>query len=194
MEHERLRAQARHDDARVSRRGFLGLAAWGLAALLVPRRGAAAPAPGRPRELSLHNLHTDERLTALYWDGEAYVPDALAGLNVILRDYRTGEVSPMAPALIDVVHSLSERIAGAGPVQIISGYRSAATNDMLRAADPLHVAEHSLHLSGEAIDLRIEGRSLGQVRDAALALGAGGVGYYPRSGFVHVDIGRVRSW
>jgi len=179
----------------MTRRAFLSLAAWGAGALLVPGLAAAAlPPPAGPRELSLHNLHTDERLRALYWDGSEYLPDALAEIDAILRDHRTGEIRPMAPGLIDLVHAMAARLGDGGTVQIISGYRSAATNEMLRSADPGHIAEHSLHLSGEAIDLRMEGRPLRRVRDAALALRGGGVGYYPRSGFVHVDIGRVRRW
>jgi uncharacterized protein YcbK (DUF882 family) len=181
--------------APMTRRSFLSLAAWGAGVLLVPGLAAAAlPPPGGPRELVFHNLHTNEWLRALYWDGGEYLADALAEIDAILRDHRTGEIRPMAPQLLDLVHALTVRLGGGRTVQIVSGYRSAATNELLRSADPGHIAEHSLHLSGEAIDLRIEGRPLRRVRDAALALGAGGVGYYPRSGFVHVDIGRVRRW
>ena len=179
----------------MSRRTFLSLAAWGAAAAFLPGMAAAAlPPPAGPRELSLHNLHTDERLTALYWDGGEYLPDALGEIDAILRDHRTGETRQMAPGLIDLVHALTTRLGAAGPVLVISGYLSAATNAMLCADDPRNVAENSLHLTGEAVDLCFEGRSLRRVRDAALALGGGGVGYYPRSGFVHLDIGRIRRW
>lgn len=178
----------------MSRRGFLTLAAWGAATVLVPGLAAAVPPPRSGlRALSLHNLHTDERLTALYWDGSAYLPGGLAEIDAILRDHRTGEIRPMATRLVDLVHTLAECLGG-GTVQVISGYRSPATHEMLRAADPGGVAASSLHVSGEAIDLHVDGRPLHQVREAALALGGGGVGYYPRSGFVHLDIGRVRVW
>lgn len=181
--------------AALTRRRFLSFAACSAAALLVPGLGAAAQPPQTgPRELSLQNLHTGEWLRALYWDGSEYLTDALVEIDAVLRDHRTGEIRPMEPRLLDLVHALTVRLGGAGVVQVISGYRSAATNELLRAADPGHVAAHSLHLSGEAIDLRIDGRSLRRVRDAALALRGGGVGYYPRSGFVHLDVGRVRVW
>jgi uncharacterized protein YcbK (DUF882 family) len=187
--------EASRIEAAMSRRTFLSLAACGAAAAFLPGMAAAAlPPPAAPRELSFHNLHTDERLTALYWDGGEYLPDALGEIDAILRDHRTGEIRQMAPGLIDLVHALTTRLGATEPVQVISGYRSAATNAMLRADDPRHVAENSLHLTGEAVDLCFEGRSLRRVRDAALALGSGGVGYYPRSGFVHVDVGRVREW
>jgi uncharacterized protein YcbK (DUF882 family) len=100
----------------------------------------------------------------------------------------------MEPRLIDLVYALTLLLGSAAPVQVISGYRSAATNELLRAEDPMRVAERSLHLSGEAIDLCFEDRPLQQVREAALSLAVGGVGYYPISGFVHVDVGRPRSW
>lgn len=179
----------------ISRRRFLAFAAWGAAAALVPGVAAASRRPlPQVRRLSFHNLHTEERLTAVYWEQGEYLPDALAAIDGILRDHRTGEVRQMSPALLDLVHELGARLAAAGPVEVISGYRSPATNTLLRGADPDGVAEGSLHLTGEAVDLRFEGRSLRSVRDAALALRGGGVGYYPRSGFVHLDIGRLRRW
>jgi uncharacterized protein YcbK (DUF882 family) len=182
--------------ATLTRRRFLALAAWGAATAVLPRRALAASfsAPDETRRLSFRNLHTDERLTATYWENGSYVPSALEQIDLIMRDHRTGDVRPMAPGLIELVHALASRLETAEPVQIVSGYRSAATNAMLHAGDPAHVAEHSLHLSGEALDLCFESRSLDAVRNAALALAGGGVGYYPRTGFVHVDVGAVRSW
>jgi len=146
------------------------------------------------RRLTFHNLHTEERLTAVYWERGEYVPEALAAIDGVLRDHRTGEVRQMSPGLIDLLHDLATRLGEAGPVQVISGYRSPATNALLRGEDPDGVAEGSLHLFGEAVDLRFERRSLRRVRDAALSLRGGGVGYYPRSGFVHLDTGRLRRW
>jgi uncharacterized protein YcbK (DUF882 family) len=174
------------------RRAFLALAAWGAASLLLPGVAAAARAPSR--RLSLHNLHTGERVETCYWENGAYVPAALEQIDAVLRDHRTGETRPMSPGLIDLVFALTVRLASGSPVQIVSGYRSPATNAFLSAGDPAGVSGRSLHLTGEAVDLCFEDRPLRLVRDEALALGAGGVGYYPRSGFVHVDTGRPRFW
>jgi uncharacterized protein YcbK (DUF882 family) len=179
----------------LTRRRFLSLAAWGAALVCVPGVAAAARQPLAPtRRLDFHNLHTEERLGVVYWENGAYVPAALEEIDAILRDHRTGEIRQMAPGLIDLVHALTARLGAAEPVRVISGYRSPATNAMLRGDDPRQVAENSLHLTGQALDFCLSGRSLRKVRDTALALQGGGVGYYPRSGFVHVDIGRVRRW
>lgn len=180
---------------RASRRRFIGLLAWGAATAFLPGLAEAAfSAPSRARRLSFYNLHTDERLDACYWEQGAYVPSALEDINAVLRDHRTGEMRQMAPKLIDLVFALTLRLGSTSPVQVISGYRSAATNALLHAKDPGHIAKRSLHLTGEAVDLCFENRSLRQVRETAIALRGGGVGFYPKSGFVHVDVGRVRSW
>ncbi len=179
----------------LSRRGFLALASCCAAAVIVPQAVAAAP-HRRPatRRLSLHNLHTEERLEVVYWERGEYLGEALGEIDAILRDHRTGEIRQMAPPLLDLVHDLTLRLGTAEPIRVVSGYRSPATNAMLRAEDASGVARQSLHLSGEAIDLSFGGRSLRRVRDAALALRGGGVGYYPSSGFVHLDVGRPRRW
>jgi uncharacterized protein YcbK (DUF882 family) len=183
------------EGASISRRRFLSLAAWGTAAAFMPGIAAAArpPLPG-VRELSFHNLHTDERVTAVYCESGAYVPAALEEIDAILRDHRTGEICQISPKLVDLVYALTVRLGSTGPVQVISGYRSPATNALLRSTGGGGVAERSLHLSGEAVDIRFEDRSLRQVRDAALDLRGGGVGYYPSLGFVHLDVGRLRRW
>ena len=180
--------------AGVSRRSFLAFAAMGIAATMFPGIASALVPPPTTRRLSFYNLHTDEHLETCYWENGIYVPTALDQINTVLRDHRTGETRQMSPALIDLVFALTASLGTSAPVQVISGYRSPATNALLRSADPGHVAEHSLHLTGEAVDLCFEGRSLSHVRDAALSLGSGGVGYYPKSGFVHVDVGRPRLW
>jgi uncharacterized protein YcbK (DUF882 family) len=177
----------------MSRRGFLALAAWGAALAAFPA-AARASAPERVRSLSFHNLHTDERLTTVYWEHGAYVPAALEQIDAILRDHRTGDTRPIAPGLIDLVHAMMSQLRTSEPIQVVSGYRSAATNALLHAEDPTGVAGNSLHVAGEALDLCLGNRPLRAVRDAALSLRAGGVGYYPRTGFVHVDIGRPRTW
>jgi uncharacterized protein YcbK (DUF882 family) len=182
-------------EASLSRRSFLALAAWGAAAAFVPGIAAASrpPLPG-VRELSFHNLHTDERVAAVYCEDGAYVPEALEEIDAILRDHRTGEIRQMSPALIDLVFALTVHRGSASPVQVISGYRSPATNALLRSEGSGGVAERSLHLTGEAVDISFADRPLRRVRDAALALRGGGVGYYPGSNFVHLDTGRPRSW
>jgi len=179
----------------VNRRRFLGLVAWGAASAFLPGVAGAARTPtAGTRRISFHNLHTDERFSACYWEHGAYIPLALERIDAILRDHRTGEIRQMDPRLIDLVSALTVRLGSRSPVQVISGYRSAATNELLHAEDPGHVAEHSLHITGEAVDLCFEDRSLRRVRDAALSLRGGGVGYYPTSGFVHLDVGRLRRW
>ncbi len=181
--------------AGVSRRSFLALAAWGVAATVLPNFAAASFVPlAATRRLSFYNLHTDECVETCYWEHGSYVPEALEEIDNVLRDHRTGEIRQMSPALIDLVFSLATSLGTRAPVQVISGYRSPATNALLRSGDPGRVAKRSLHLTGEAVDLCFEDRSLRRVRNAARALRRGGVGYYPKSGFVHVDVGRVRSW
>lgn len=179
----------------MSRRRFLALVAWGAAAAFCPGVAEASrSAKSTTRRLCFHNLHTDERFDACYWERGAYVPTALEQIDTILRDHRTGETRRIDPLLLDLVFALTVSLGETAPVQVISGYRSAATNDLLRTEDPGHVAARSLHLTGEAVDIRFENRSLRRVRDAALSLHGGGVGYYPGSGFVHLDVGRPRSW
>ncbi len=146
-----------------------------------------------PRAVALHNLHTDEKLEAVYFDDGAYVPDALAAVNHVLRDFRTGDVHPMDPRLLDLLHTLSGTVESRRPFQIISGYRSPWTNAMLHETTP-GVANNSFHMKGMASDIRLPDVELANLHRAALALGRGGVGYYPESDFVHVDVGPVRRW
>jgi uncharacterized protein YcbK (DUF882 family) len=170
-----------------------GLALAGGAVIM----GAGLPARAFPepdvRRLAFANLHTGETLDAAYWERGAYIPDALAAVNRLLRDFRTGEVHPIDPTLLDLLVSLSGQTGVPAPYQVISGYRSPATNAMLHAESG-QVAVKSLHMEGKAIDICVEGMDLGYLHDAALSLSSGGVGYYPVSGFVHVDVGDVRNW
>ncbi len=152
---------------------------------------ALANAP--ERRLSVLNLHTGERLQATFWAAGGYVQGALGELARVLRDHRTGEVHAIAPELLDVAATLATRLSGNPTVEIISGYRSPQTNQALRKAST-GVATRSLHMEGKALDLRIPGVDLARLRDAAWALQRGGVGFYPESNFVHVDVGRVRRW
>ena len=173
----------------IGRRRLLA-GALGLAAPSLNAGGASAAAPPR---LSLLNLHTGEKLAATYFEAGRYLPDALAALNHVLRDHRTGEAYAMAPGLLDLVAVLAGRFGASDAVQVISGYRSPASNAALHARSG-GVATRSLHMQGMAMDIRIPGVALASLRDAALALGRGGVGFYPASDFVHVDVGRVRRW
>lgn len=145
------------------------------------------------RSLSFDNLHTGEKLSIDYWTDGEYIPDALQTINHLLRDYRNGEVHVIEPKLLDLLTILRARLDSREPFQVISGYRSPATNAMLHA-ESSGVAAKSLHMKGMAIDIRVADRSLQNLHDSALSLHAGGVGYYPKSDFVHVDVGRVRMW
>lgn len=145
------------------------------------------------RSLSFHNLHTNESLKTVYWQGGEYVDSSLGEINRLLRDHRTNEKHPMDRRLLDLLCELRLKLDTTEPLQIISGYRSPATNAMLHSQSE-GVAPHSLHMDGMATDIRIRGRALALLRKTALSMNAGGVGYYPSSDFVHVDVGRVRSW
>jgi uncharacterized protein YcbK (DUF882 family) len=143
--------------------------------------------------LSFRNLHTGEALAIEYWQNGAYAPDACAAIDQILRDHRTGEIHAIDARLLDLLHELSGQLETRAPFQVISGYRSPHTNAALADASS-GVARGSLHMQGLAIDIAIEGVPTATLRDAALSLARGGVGFYPNPGFVHVDVGRVRRW
>jgi uncharacterized protein YcbK (DUF882 family) len=145
------------------------------------------------REVSLYCVHTGERATVEYYDRGRYQTDALRHIARLLRDHRTDEVHPIDPALLDAVHQLSVTLGTRSPLHVVSGYRCEATNEWLRETG-YGVAEHSFHTRGRAVDFFLPGRALRDIRRAALRTRAGGVGYYPASGFVHVDTGPVRTW
>ena len=181
------------DGMACGRRRFLG---WSLGAgcgLLIPGAKTAAAARPAARQLEFYNLHTGESLRAVYWEGGHYIADALDEIDYVLRDFRTGDVRSIDPALLDLVHRLRFAMACDQPVHVISGYRCPATNAML-ARRSNGVAKNSYHVKGMAIDLRLPDRDLKDLRTAALTLAGGGVGYYPKSDFVHMDTGPVRSW
>ena len=160
---------------------------------LIPAAGRAAVETAAPsRELALRHAHTGEQLRVVYFADGDYLPDALSRLEWLLRDFRTGTTHAIDRNLYDTLHALAQR-CGAGPFEIISAYRSPQTNAMLRQANH-GVAEHSLHLEGRAIDIRLPGFDTARLRGAAMELARGGVGYYPQSDFVHVDTGRFRTW
>ncbi|HYD86203.1 MAG TPA: DUF882 domain-containing protein [Vitreimonas sp.] len=158
-----------------------------------PAPVAPVTAPREVRQLSFINTHTGERFADAYWEAGNYVPDAMAAINQVMRDHRTGEVYAIDPALMDQLHTLNGLVEASAPFQIISGYRSPRTNAALRSHSN-GVASRSLHMDGKAIDIRIGGVDLARLRDAALGMRAGGVGYYQGPDFIHVDTGRVRRW
>jgi uncharacterized protein YcbK (DUF882 family) len=164
------------------------------AVLALPARATLAPTLHGPRELALAHLHTRERLALVYAKGPTYLPPALQTLNHFLRDHYSGAVGVMDPLLYDLMHQIHTSLGARRPYEIISGYRAPATNAHLQSSRGGGVATRSLHMDGRAVDLRLPGVPLAELRDAALALKAGGVGYYPRDQFVHIDTGRVRSW
>ncbi len=161
------------------------------AAVLLPRPLVARAAP---RTLDFLHTHTGEQLLGVeYFTGFRYVPSALEEVNHCLRDWRNDQIHPIDPALLDILHGLAQATGTRQPFQIISGYRSPVTNAMLRSQST-KVSSNSLHMQGRAIDIRLPDVPLSRLRQAALSLQRGGVGYYPASNFVHVDTGRVRSW
>ncbi len=145
------------------------------------------------RTLHFYNTHTGEALKTVYWEEGVYVTEALKDIDYVLRDHRTNDMLPMQPHLLDVLHHLHRQLGSGKPFEVISGYRSPRSNAMLHNHSS-GVASDSLHMYGKAIDVRLTDRSLRTLHSAAMALRQGGVGYYPASGFVHVDIGRVRHW
>lgn len=145
------------------------------------------------KTLRLYNTQTGEALRTVYWAQDVYLADALQAVNRLLRDHRTNEIRAIDPRLLDVLYTLAQTLETREPFHIISGYRSPATNELLRQYNS-HVAEHSLHVQGKAVDIYLPGRSTSRVRQAAVAIHAGGVGSYPRLRSVHVDTGPVRYW
>jgi uncharacterized protein YcbK (DUF882 family) len=176
----------------VNRREFLKWSLAGGAALVGPASWARGVSPAE-RRLQFYNTHTGERLVATYWAEGQFQAGELAAIDWLLRDHRSGDVLAIDRRLFDVLHALQQRTGARGTYEVISGYRSPATNNRLRRAGN-GVARDSLHTHGRAIDIRLAGVGLADLRKAALGLRAGGVGYYPSSNFLHLDTGRVRTW
>ena len=168
---------------------------------MMPMAETALPTTGQRYELKLYHLHTGESLDIVYRIGDTYIPSALEQLNHFLRDHRTQDVSSYDPSEFDLLHNLLTRLKRpSATIDIVCGYRSPQSNEFLRTlggtVDPSEtgVAEHSQHMLAKAIDIRVPGVSTRRLDQAALSLHAGGVGYYPVSQFVHVDVGPVRQW
>jgi uncharacterized protein YcbK (DUF882 family) len=179
----------------LTRRNFLklGLAAVATGLASGTAYGSVGKLLSDERKLHFFNTHTGDRLETIYWAGGKYRPDSLIEINRILRDHRTGDIRPIDPRLLDVLYALNRKLDAKKPFHIISGYRSPKTNQMLRKKSK-GVASKSLHLVGQAVDIRLPGCSLKKLRNTALELKAGGVGYYSRSNFLHIDTGHVRHW
>jgi len=179
-----------------------GLCRWSLILLflLAPLlgRGGTGSAPPAAHEyrLSFYHAHTGERLNVVYRRGDKYIPEALEQLDHYLRDHRTGGVRHFDPRLFDLLYDLTASLGDSGgEIDVICGYRTPSSNEFLRTRSPYTgVARHSLHMQAEAIDIHLPGIPTSELRDAALRLHRGGVGYYRSSDFVHVDVGRVRQW
>ena len=147
------------------------------------------------RQLAFYHTHTDKYLSVVYYHDDAYDQRGLSQIDDYLKDFRTGTSHPIDPALLDVLFDIKVRTNSHAPFEVISAYRSPDTNEMLRAAHAhTGVAKDSMHLRGQAIDVRLADVPLTQLREVALHLKRGGVGFYPTSAFVHVDTGRVRFW
>jgi len=195
--------------SRVTRRGLLGLGVAAAAAALAepvlasPRLPLLRPDPakvvsgvrlrGGARELRLVNTHTDESLKIVYWADGRFEPEALKEISRLMRDHRSGEAHEIDAALLDTLYALRLKLDTNENFQIISGYRSPATNASMRETNA-GVAKKSYHMRGMAVDIRVPDRELPRLRNAALDIGHGGVGYYPRSDFIHIDVGPVRQW
>ncbi len=176
-----------------SRRQFaaIGIAATATA-IMSPKSALSAFSYG-PRKLSFRSLHTQETLSTTYWSGGEYNHAAIQSISYLLRDHRNGEVKMIDPELLDMLYVLHELLDSKEPYHVISAYRSPASNALLRRRSR-KVAKNSFHMRGQAIDIRLPDRNLASLRDLAKDLQMGGVGYYRRADFVHLDSGSVRSW
>ncbi len=180
--------------ATLSRRSFLTRSATAAAgSLLLPSAKSVASILSSERTLHFHNVNTDEELTLRCCPEKEYDRDTRIRFSSLLRDHHADEVREMDPGLIDIFFALTAFTGARGSFKILSGYRSPETNSWLKS---FHrgVAEHSMHIEGRAVDIRMDDVSVREIRAAGLALAMGGVGYYPRSNFVHLDTGNIRTW
>lgn len=172
----------------------LGLAgALGALVPLLPSKNSYALSNWQSWRMSFRHTHTGERFTGVYRVGDKYLPEAFERINHVMRDFRTGDEFPMDPRVLDLVNMIHGKTGSGEHLEVLSGYRSPKTNAMLRERSS-GVAKNSFHMYGQAVDFRLAGFKTKELRDIARSLRAGGVGFYPRSNFVHVDTGKVRSW
>ena len=177
---------------KTQKRTLLTLALIGLAmaATVTPPRDVRA---ADARQLSFYHTHTQQSLDVVYYENGEYVNSALDEINRFLKDFRTGDIAEMDPKLLDILHDVRNELGSDETYEVISAYRSPKTNELLRSKSG-GVARNSQHLLGNAIDVRLRGVRIERLRDTALEMQRGGVGYYQQSDFVHVDTGRVRRW
>ena len=181
-----------HRELCLGRRHILGIG-LGAVVALAPGAGWARTAVRRDRTLSFLHAHTGERVRATYFANGGYQPAALKQINYILRDYRINAIKPVSPALLDLLYALGQRLGTGGAFEVLSAYRSAETNALLSRSNR-GVAKRSLHMEAKAIDLRVPGVRTRDIAKVARQMQSGGVGYYPRRSFVHIDVGDVRTW
>jgi uncharacterized protein YcbK (DUF882 family) len=182
-------------DIVLSRRRFIRhLACGSMLTLGLPVIAEAAKArfPSH-KSLAFQNLNTGDKLKLTYFEGGRYIKSALREIDHLLRDYRTGDIHRIDPTLLDQMHDLKLMLGVNRPFEIISGYRSPITNASLHSHSS-GVANNSLHMQGRAIDIRLDGYDTKHLKNAAIAMRRGGVGYYPKSDFVHLDTGKFRTW
>tara|TARA_R110002072_G_scaffold55965_3_gene145201 strand:- start:76 stop:672 length:597 start_codon:yes stop_codon:yes gene_type:complete len=186
------------DDEKIiaQRRNFLKMGLAGVIGASLPFIGSSSVLAANSNaawKIGFRNAHTGESFSGVYRVGDKYLPEAFERINYVLRDFRTEEVFPMDPHTIDILSIIQRKMGTTQSFQALSGYRSPKTNAML-SKNTRGVASNSFHMYGQAIDIRLEGYNTKTLRNVAKSLQAGGVGYYPRSNFVHVDTGAVRTW
>jgi uncharacterized protein YcbK (DUF882 family) len=196
MEKKEMQITKSNNENVINRRRFLktSIGACALSALpLAISLSHAKILQPMERKLAFHNFHTGERIQSVYWAEGQYIPEALQSIRNILRDHRTGDLHKMDTELFNLLHRLQNLMNANQEFHVISAYRSPKTNAMLAGRSD-GVAKQSWHTQGKAIDIRLPGHKLADLRAAALSLIAGGVGYYPKSDFIHIDTGHTRSW
>ncbi|PCJ99856.1 MAG: twin-arginine translocation pathway signal sequence domain-containing protein [Zetaproteobacteria bacterium] len=196
MKNKFFSQNADDEQLKVQRRDFIKMGLAGVIGAMVPfisTRSVLAANNNSTWKIAFRHAHTGESFSGVYRVGDKYLPEAFERLNYVLRDFRTEEVFPMDPHVIDILSIIHRKTGATVPYQALSGYRSPKTNAML-GRKTRGVASNSFHMYGQAVDIRIPEYSTRKLRNAAKSLEAGGVGYYPRSNFVHVDTGSVRTW
>ncbi len=182
-----------NQDSSLTRRSFIKAGLALIAYNALPSFAYAHITKQPTRSLHLHNIHTGESIKTIYWEEGVYITESMKDISYILRDHHTNDMKDINPHLLDIVSYLHRALDTSRPFEVISGYRSPHTNAMLcrysRGVNP-----HSLHMEGKAIDLRLGNKHLKTIRNKAVAMHQGGVGYYPRSDFVHLDVGPVKYW
>ncbi len=178
----------------MSRRQFLHTGLLTAAAVCIPGKILASVRDRDPeKKLLFYNAFTHEHLETVYWIDGLYVPEELSKINHLFRDHRTGKVKVINTDLLDLLYHVQKKLESKKPFHIMSGYRTPRSNALLRKRNK-QVSRNSLHMYGKAVDLNLPGYRLKDVRRAAMSFRRGGVGYYPRHKFVHIDVGDVRYW